>query len=289
MFRTYLVLAALCAGLTSMAQTDTTSNQAEKVDTIHVGGFIIVKKGNGHYENRNTDISISKNTHSHRNVSTNWIILDLGFANYSDKTNYANAIASGVVSPGIGKEQLKLRTGKSIDVNIWLFMQRLNLIKHVVNLKYGLGIELNNYRYEAPVLYDKTNNIFTEDLIRHYKKDKLATDYVTVPLMLNFNLTPHNTYNNSFGFSAGISAGYLYSSRQKMITKEDGKQKIHDDMYLHPFKISYVAEVQLGPIKLYGSMATQRTPSKKQTCCFCIQPALGKCRFFSGNYLSQYK
>ena len=115
-------------------------------------------------------------------------------------------------------------------------MQRLNLIAHVVNLKYGVGIELNNYRYETPVYYDKKNNIFTEDMVRHYKKDKLAADYITVPLMLNFNFTPNNAYNKSFGFSAGVSAGYLYSSRQKMITDEDGKQKIHDDMYLRPFQ-----------------------------------------------------
>jgi hypothetical protein len=27
-------------------------------------------------------------------------------------------------------------------------MQRLNLIKHVVNLKYGLGLELNNYHFD---------------------------------------------------------------------------------------------------------------------------------------------
>ena len=70
-------------------------------------------------------------------------------------------------------------------------MQRLNFIKHVVNLKYGLGIELNNYRYEVPLYYDKANNIFTRDLTRHYKKNKLAADYVTVPLMLNFNFTPN--------------------------------------------------------------------------------------------------
>jgi len=42
-----------------------------------------------------------------------------------------------------------------------------------------------------------------------------------------------------------------------MITNEDGKQKTHDDFYLRPFKISYVAELQLGPVKLYGSLATQ--------------------------------
>jgi len=257
MRKMYVLLAGLCIGVSAMAQTDTTNNQAKKEDTIRIGSLIIVKKGDGHYENRDGSVTLLRDRHRNPNVSTNWIILDLGFANYSDKTNYLTAVTSGVVAPGVGKEQFNLRNGKSIDVNIWLFMQRLNLIKHVVNLKYGLGVELNNYRYDAPVRFDKTTHLFTEDLVRHYKKNKLATDYVTVPMMLNFNFTPHNEYNKSFGFSAGVSAGYLYSSRQKMITIEDGKQKTHESMYLRPFKISYVAELQLGPIKLYGSMATQ--------------------------------
>ena len=257
MRKLYVLLAGLCMGVTAMAQTDTTGNQEKKPDTIRIGSLIIVKKSDGHYENRDGSVSVHRQKQPRQNVSTNWIIIDLGFANFNDKTNYGSAITSGVVAPGIGKENFNLRNGKSIDVNIWLFMQRLNIIKHVVNLKYGIGIELNNYRFEDPLFYDKTANIFTRDLIRHYKKNKLAADYVTVPLMLNFNFTPSNDYNRSFGFSAGVSAGYLYSSRQKMITNEDGKQKTHDDFYLRPFKISYVAELQLGPAKLYGSLATQ--------------------------------
>ncbi len=257
MRKMYVVLAAICIGTTALAQTDTTGNPAKTADTIRIGSLIIVKKGDGHYENRDGSVKISKERPSRQNVSTNWVILDLGFANYNDKTNYTNAIAAGVVAPGIGKEQFKPKVGKSINVNIWLFMQRLNMIKHVVNLKYGLGVELNNYRYESPLRYDKVANIFNQDVTRHYKKNKLAADYVTVPLMLNFNFTPNNYYNKSFGFSAGVSAGYLYSSRQKMITSEDGKQKTHDDFYLRPFKLSYIAELQLGPVKLYGSMATQ--------------------------------
>ncbi|MEO5682876.1 MAG: outer membrane beta-barrel protein [Chitinophagaceae bacterium] len=257
MRKMYVLLAGLCIALTTMAQADTTSNQAKTPDTIRIGSLIIVKKGDGHYENRDGSVTFNRKRRKNQNISTNWIILDLGFSNYSDKTNYTNAAAAGVIAPGIDKEKFNLRNGKSIDVNIWLFMQRLNLIKHVVNLKYGLGVELNNYRYESPLRYDKANNIFTQDLTRSYKKNKLAADYVTVPVMLNFNFTPNNDYNHSFGVTAGVSAGYLYSSRQKMITREDGKQKTHDDFYLRPFKISYVAELQLGPVKLYGSLATQ--------------------------------
>jgi hypothetical protein len=253
----YLLLAALCIGSIAKAQTDTGSNQAKSPDTIRIGSLIIIKKGSGNYENRDGSVKVSRDRPSKQNVSTNWIILDLGFANYTDKTNYTSAIAAGVVAPGIGKEQFKPRVGKSINVNLWFFIQRLNVIKHVVNLKYGLGVELNNYRYESPLRYNKNANIFNLDAVRHYEKNKLAADYITVPLMLNFNFTPKNYYNKAFGLSAGVSAGYLYSARQKMVTAEDGKQKTHDDFYLRPFKLSYIAELQLGPVKLYGSMATQ--------------------------------
>lgn len=253
MHKLYVLLAGVCMATGSMAQTDSTQ-AAPHPDTIRVGGLIIVKSG------RPADASDTLPTrviHSrHKNVSTNWGIIDLGFANFSDKTNYAGGGAQAF-APGSNGDWFSLRNGKSVDVNIWIFMQRRNLIAHVVNLKYGIGLELNNYRYDEPVLYDKNSNTFVLDVTRHYRKNKLATDYLTVPLMLNFNLTPHNSNSHSFGFSAGMSAGYLYSSRQKMITHEDGKQKTHDDFELNAFKISYIGEVQLGPIKLYGSLATQ--------------------------------
>jgi hypothetical protein len=139
-------------------------------------------------------------------------------------------------------------------VNILLFMQRLNVIKHVVNLKYGFGIELNNYRYRDDIKYltDPTRVIMNTV---SYSKNKLAADYFTIPLMLNFNFTPH--LREGFGFSVGASANYLYSSRQKLISNEFGKQKTHDDFDLNPWKISWIAELLLGPVKLYGSYATQ--------------------------------
>ncbi|MBS1666852.1 MAG: outer membrane beta-barrel protein [Bacteroidetes bacterium] len=249
-----LLIAACCFSLCSQAQTDSTGKSSldNQSDTIHIGNMTIVRNGKSVGED-----SIVINTHSHHympsNISTNWLIFDLGFNNYIDNTSYASAAAQQL-APGATGDWFKLRNGKSVNVNIWVFMQRLNLIKHVVNLKYGLGLELNNYRYSSPLLYSENpaTSIAYDDA-RHYKKDKLAADYVTVPLMLNFNLTPHR--RNYFGFSAGASVGYLYSSRQKIITAENGKQKKHDDFGLDPWKISWVGEVQLGVIKFYGSYA----------------------------------
>jgi hypothetical protein len=187
------------------------------------------------------------------NVSTNWLVVDLGFTNYTDKTNYAGTAAQAF-APGSTADWFKLRNNKSVDVNIWVFMQRLNVIKHVVNLKYGLGLELNNYRYRDNIKYLINPTEVIMDSVS-YSKNKLAADYITVPFMINFNFTP--SLKDGFGLSVGVSAGYLYSSRQKLISSEFGKHKTHDDFDLNPWKISWIAEAQLGPVKLFGSLATK--------------------------------
>jgi hypothetical protein len=253
----FILLAGLCLCLAGQAQNDTTgkSNPAanENSDTIRVGSMIIIKKGGGN-SSGDTEQHIHKR-HYYRpsNISTNWLLVDLGFANFNDMTNYASASAQEF-APGGKSNWFNLRTGKSVDVNIWLFMQRLNLVKHVVNLKYGLGIESNNYRYSENIKYLKSPTSVIQDTL-NYSKNKLAADYVTVPLMLNFNFTPHR--QNGFGLSVGASAGYLYSSRQKLISQEFGKTKTHDSFDLRPWKLSWIGELQLGPVGLYGSYAMQ--------------------------------
>lgn len=266
MNRVLLVTAGLIFALSGQAQTDTTkssgtgqSSSASPEDTIRVGNLLIIRNGR---QNDGNDVSV-RFRHRHdnyqpRNISTNWIILDLGFANFNDRTNYGSAAAQQF-APGGTRDWFKLRTGKSVDVNIWLFMQRLNLIKHVVNLKYGLGIELNNYRYETDIRYLINPTRVIMDTIS-YSKNKLAADYLTVPLMLNFNFTPHR--RQDYGFSVGASIGYRYSSRQKFKSGETGKEKTFNDFDLETWKLSYVAELQLGWLKFYGSYAARSMFSK---------------------------
>lgn len=254
MKKTVLALLATGLALSSFAQTDTT---APVSDTIRVGGMIIIKKP-GRNNNPNRDIVLSNKRKSRSNLSTNWWIVDLGFANYKDETNYPAAYQSGFVSQEIGeKDNLKLRTGKSVNVNIWVFQQKLNVVQHFVNLKYGLGVELNNYRFsDEQVRFTKNpTTISLDPALASAKKNKLAADYITVPLMLNFDFTPRN--RKGFGMSAGMSAGYLYSARQKIKDGDGSKTKLHDDFNLEKWKLSYIAELTLGPVRLYGSMATK--------------------------------
>ncbi len=257
---TFLAAAIICTVAT--AQTDST--KTSKSDTIRIGGIIIVKNGK-----KDKDITMGRKDNEKKrnaNVSTNWWIVDVGFNNYTDKTNYATAGSYLVNKPGtpaLNGNDFKLRTGKSVNVNIWFFMQRLNLIEHHVNLKYGVGLEMNNYRYKSNISYKEsglvpytagtqTNAPFIFRDSVAFSKNKLAADYLTVPMMLNFVSNP-NSHKKGISFSAGVSAGYLYSQRNKQKSSERGKARNKGDYDLNTFKFSYVAELGLGPVRFYGS------------------------------------
>jgi hypothetical protein len=252
-----LVCVAACLYSTAFAQNDTTGKK-ETNDTIRIGGMIIIKKpGNNNNEiitgEKTTRIPSRKRTP--QNLTTNWWIIDMGFSGFNDKTDYASAEAQDF-APGSTEDWFDIKSGKSRSVNIWFLMQRLNLIKHVVNLKYGIGLELNNYFFDdVSIRFQKNPTLVVQDpTIKDAKKNKLAADYLTVPLMINFNFTPER--RNGFGFSAGVSAGYMYSARQKVKIGDD-KFKVHNDFDLEDWKLSYVGEINLGLVKLYGSYAFQ--------------------------------
>ena len=267
MNRVLLLTAGLCIALFANAQTDTTGlkdttgtrdNWHPGGDTLRVGNLLIIRNGPqervGDPYVRIRSRHHDRNSYRPSNISTTWGILDLGFTNYNDKTVYTSTAAQQF-APGATKDWFKLNDGKSVDVNIWIFMQRLNLIKHVVNLKYGLGIELNNYRYEDNIRFLTNPTKVIMDTI-NYTKNKLAEDFVTVPVMLNFSFTPHRRH--PYGFSAGASIGYRYSSREKFKSHEYGKQKTYNDFDLDSWKLSYIGELQLGYwVSLYGSYATK--------------------------------
>ena len=277
-----LLMAIILISHVSKAQEDTLLNltnardtimPAGKNDTIRVGNILIIKRNKSGKSGQDNGMTMERNTSQRKKnskVSTNWGVLDVGFANYDDQTNYA-ATGSYLVnrpgSPALAAGDFKLRTGKSVNINIWFFMQRMSLVKNYVNLKYGLGLELNNYRYKSAISYREngvipysggiqTSNAFIFRDSISFSKNKLAADYLTVPFMINFNSNPHST-NKGLRASAGVSAGYLYSQRNKQKSDDRGKEKNKGEYDMERFKFSYIAELGLGPVLLYGSYSPE--------------------------------
>lgn len=238
------------------AQEDSTKAKESEPDTIRVGGIIIIKKGN---QSDDVNKTYHYNHHNKKsNITTNWMVVDLGFAGFDDKTDYSTSEAQAFLSNPNGHPleagDFSFKGTKVSNFSLWFFMQRVNLYKHVINLKYGFGIENFNYYYKTPLTYQEGANptVMRDSII--FSKNKLATDFFTAPIMLNFNMTP-DARNGGFQVSVGMSAGYLYSARQKQISDERGKQKNKTDFNLEHWKLAYIGEVGLGPVRLYGTYA----------------------------------
>lgn len=242
------------------AASASAQNEKPKKDTVNIGLITIIYNKDSSAGHKN-ELSITlggNEKKAKKKIKTNWWVLDLGFANYTDKTNYQNAASSGMVAPNVGADQFKLKTGHSINVNLWIITQKLDLYKQAWNLKYALGLEMNNYQFQDESMYLTKLPTKFQLAASPYHKTKLAADYLTIPVMLNYNTTPGK--NKGLNLSAGVSAGFLYSSRFKI--KSHGIDKTHGDFDLEKFKLAYVGEIGIRKVKLYGSFAMKNMWAK---------------------------
>ena len=215
---------------------------------------------------KKTNISIEKSPKKLKPITTNWWVLDIGYANYVDKSPlmlYAAMPYNSLVPRFVTNTDLKLNNAKSSNVNIWIVQQKASLYKNIWNLKYGVGIEMYNFRLEQPISFSNSapNKMYFDNV--NFSKNKLFVEYLTVPLQLNFQSNPDN--NRSFYASLGVSAGYLLQSHTKQISQERGKQKVYGSFNLNNFKMATVGELGLGGIRLYGSMSMTNLFDKNLT------------------------
>jgi hypothetical protein len=242
-------------------------------DTVRIGRFNIIKSQNGGVKKDwesiiedgdfdNTHIKIERRPKKLNNIATNWWIFDLGFANLVDHTNNTSPSLYNSL-PIVNSANLKLNNAKSSNVNIWVVQQKVNLYQHYVNLKYGLGIEMYNFRFEQPISFSNNpGNYIIYDNV-NFSKNKLFVEYLTVPIQLNFQSNPQN--NKSFYASLGLSTGYLIQSHSKQISEERGKKKMNGNFNLSNYKMATIGELGIGSIRLYGSYSMTNLFDKNLT------------------------
>lgn len=257
-----LILLLAAGSMTGFAQQDSTivrrDSIPEQADTIRVGGIIIIKKqgDNSSYDVQKAEKYYPNRRYKKSKITTNWLIMDVGFSGYNDRTNYATQEAQDFMRFQNGvpasKGDYALRGSRISNFNLWFFMQRMSIYKNVVNLKYGFGIETNNYYYKTPITYVDGASPYTFRDSISFDKNKIAADFLTIPLMVNINTNPYGRHGG-FQISFGVSGGYMYSSRQKQKSDERGKQKQKTDFNLSNWKAAWVAELGLGPVMIYGS------------------------------------
>ncbi len=247
-------------------------------DTVKLGRLQIIKSQDSNYKKDwesmieegdfdNTQITIKRAPKKLKNIETNWWIFDLGFANFVDKSPNPMWLAANPnalpYGPAMSPENFSLNNKKSTNVNIWVVTQKLNLYQHKINLKYGLGVEMFNFRFDKPISFreDIANNIKMD--VVSFTKNKLLVKYLTIPLQINFS--PNPTNKKGFYASIGMSAGYLWNAKNKQISGERGKEKFRGNFNLNDWRFATIGELGLGSVRLYGSFANNNLFNKNQS------------------------
>ncbi|MCY1634638.1 outer membrane beta-barrel protein [Marinifilum sp. D737] len=151
---------------------------------------------------------------------------------------------------GYSYDFMELDMAKSIAVNLNFLQYDISLQKerNTIGLVTGLGLEWNNYRFDNDITLQKVNGVIQPlDLsVAHpdwnIKKTKLTTLYLTVPLLMEFQI-PVKYKKRRIHMSAGVVGGLRLGSHTKIKHGGD-KDKDHDDFKLKTLR--YAAHARIG-------------------------------------------
>jgi len=185
----------------------------------------------------------------HKRFKGHYSGVDIGFNSY--------VTSDGSLSMPDEYQYLDLNQGKSVGVNINFLQYSIGLQRRGnIGLVTGLGLEFNNYRFDSHNLLtkDENGNLTYETTDRDVRKNKLATVYLNMPLLMEFQIP---TYRNGspIYFSAGGIGGVRLKSHTKVVYNEDGKKKEKDrsDFNLSTLRYGVTARMGYRAINLYGS------------------------------------
>lgn len=231
-------------------------------------GKIIFTEKDGKKKAMSVNLGSKSNDSDRHKLETFWFGFDMGFNQYTDETNYDPA--SVIRMPNRDRDFINnrteddfdLRSGKSMHFNFTIVKQQLSLYKHYVNLVYGITYDINNWRYKESIRWEMNSGIDTSGNDTYsgpaifkdsfsYKKNKLVTNYLQVPVLLRFETCPTNDDKNVY-LSLGGYAGYLVRAQTKQIRSgSDEKNKEFEDFNLNKFQMGLQAEIGYGGISLY--------------------------------------
>jgi hypothetical protein len=244
-------------------------------DTIKIGQLLISKpesKSNLSWEQiiKNKDlnglkVNFKKSNNNFKQLETSWFAFDLALVNYLDETKYAEnkSLSNPAIGEPLSKFKMQLNNGKSTNINIWVVQQKYRLKNPAFYLKYGLGLEMFNFRYEYGINFRKNESMFIYLNDESYQKNKLFTSYLSAPVQFGYDFKLKN--DKILGISGGLVTGYLFKSYNKQINRELGKEKYKSNFSLRDMRLAGVFEIRIDKLKFFGTASLQNMLDKMNT------------------------
>ena len=178
-------------------------------------------------------------------IETDWNNFHLGFNNLIN--------ADGQLDVAEGYDDIEVASS-SVNFSWDIVTQAMNLYKGKIRLIYGVGIDYNNYRFKNDITLGQNTDeleIMVDDV--NYDKNKLVTQHLTVPVLLNFKVAPKGSDDFVY-ISGGANFGYRIGSHMKQKWNDNGKKKnkIEDDYNLEQFRLGYEMQIGYKNVVLFG-------------------------------------
>ncbi len=166
-------------------------------------------------------------------------------------------LSNGNTSLPKNQNYMALDYGKSLNFQL-NFEKDIHLYKNYINLVTGLGFEWSQYQFDNKTRLNPDTN-YTFGVIDttntfSYKKNRLKTTYVNVPLLVEFN-TSKNA-NKAFHIAMGVIGGYKLGSRTRQVLEQNGNTIRFirkDDYNINPFRLSAHASIGYKNFTVFGT------------------------------------
>ena len=148
--------------------------------------------------------------------------------------------------------------------NVYVMLNRPFRTNDKLALGIGIGVSNSNMFFEKTFVDINANlpilPFRVADSTNHFKKYKVATTYLEVPLELRFSSNPQNP-NKSIKAALGVKGGFLINAHTKGVTLQDKNdatlndytEKISTKSYFNTNRISATARVGYGIFSIFGS------------------------------------
>lgn len=263
-----LLTLAIISGLfftqTATAQETTETKEPKKKRMLSISnkGIVLEETCDSCKDNPKTDTAKKDREEKAGKFRARFTMLDVGINFLNDETIYSDPKVQGYLAgvPAAKRDAsiFDLKT-KSVNVNIYPLMVKFLAVKthgQRLYISSGIGFQVYNFRYENNITYTKSPNGIYVDTV-NFSKNKLAVNYLNVPLMLTGKTRLHKKTWLTYG--AGVTAGYRISSWNKQVSNERGKTKTHGNFDLTDYNACITGEFGIdGVLRFYGSY--QLTP-----------------------------
>jgi hypothetical protein len=157
---------------------------------------------------------------------------------------------------------------KSSVWNINLLEHKFKIFQNYIGITTGFGFNLNDFRFTDNYVINSTadTTFATMDTINDYSKNRLQSNYFTIPLLLEFCTS--NDDENTFYLAAGVVGGVRLSSKTVMVTDIDGKKERivrKDDFGINPFKLDAALRMGYGTWGVFANYSLIPLFQKDQT------------------------